>query len=45
MLARGDMVHIPSLLPHGIRNDGPDPFEFLFTYAADSLQDLRVAYR
>lgn len=44
MLAPGDMLHIPSMARHGIRNDGPDSFEFVFTYAADSLQDPRVAY-
>jgi quercetin dioxygenase-like cupin family protein len=45
LLRCGDMLHIPPLVRHAIRNDGNETFEFVFTYAADSMEDPRVAYR
>lgn len=43
-MTAGDLLSIPSGLRHGLRNHGDEPFEFLFTYAADSLDDPRTRY-
>ncbi len=40
----GDMVFIPSHSVHGITNPGTVDLEFVFTYAADSLEDERTKY-
>ncbi|MGX1899470.1 cupin domain-containing protein [Streptomyces anulatus] len=40
----GDMVFIPSQSVHGITNPGTVDLEFVFTYAADSIEDERTKY-
>ncbi|MFD9421950.1 cupin domain-containing protein [Streptomyces sp. NPDC060054] len=40
----GAMVFIPSHCAHGITNTGSVELEFVFIYAADSIEDERTTY-